>query len=424
MNALESLRTKVSAQHIVVFVGAIVLLIVFFASTNAQSPEVFEDSIGPVSGELFCVDQLPEITFLGEYPGDYTLPAGYDMFIVKRRGPFRFDQEAGAIQNGQQVYSTKDRERVWACTGECTFSSYNKSAVDFGAVSTGQHLEIIVLDDDGLAQNDDQRRNWWAANDATLPHEVVQEQQMTEYLDFTVPFDANWYFYAADSIGVVTQCVQPLPTSTPTETATPVPTETPTATNTVAPTATETATPTPTNTVAPTETATPTATNTPVATQTAESTATETVAPTATSTPTNTPTVPVAGHEVTATPTSLPTAVHPPTAIEVIQMAAHVNNDQVTVNWETGSEIGTLGFNVWRGASGQRAEAIRLTDTLIPSRGSTTTGATYEFTDMTAQTGVHYTYWIEEVELGGTSSDAGSVRTEFQSYFYLPYTTR
>ncbi|MEZ4711361.1 MAG: hypothetical protein R3A44_29465 [Caldilineaceae bacterium] len=408
MTALESLRTKVSAQQIVVFVVAIILFIALFASTNAQSPDVVEDSIGTVNGELFCVDELPDITFLGEYPGDYTLPAGYDMFIVKRRGPFRFDQEAGASQNGQQVYTTKDRERVWACTGDCTFSSFNKAAVDFGAVATGQQLEIIVLDDDGPAQGDDTRRNWWAANDPMQQHEVVQDQQMTEYLDFTVPFDANWYFYAADSVGIVTQCVQPLPTPTPTETATPVPTETPT----VEPTPTETATPTATNTVAPTSTTMPTETPTPAPTDTGEPT------------PTNTPTVPVAGYEETATPTPLPTAVHPPTAIEVVQMAAIVNDGPVTVRWETGSEIETLGFNIWRSTSGQRSEAVLLTANLIPSRGGTGTGALYEFADTTAQAGTHYTYWIEEVELSGAVADAGSIRTEFLGYLYLPYTAK
>lgn len=430
MNALELLRTKVNAQKFAVFAAVAMLFAFYFATTNAQSPDAFAEDTAAVSEELFCADTLPEVTYLGEYPGEYELPEGYETFIVKRRNPFRFDNEAGVSQNGQQVYTTSDRERVWACAGECTFAAYKYAPVDFGPLSAGQQIEIIVLDDDGLEQGDDQRRNWWAANDPLNQYDIIEDQQLTEFLSFTVPFDANWYFYVADSVGIVTECVEPLPTPTPTQTATPVPTETqtavPTATETVAPTVT--ATPTATNTATATSTApatnTPTATSTATATQTPTATPTEPVGPTATPTNTPTSTPPVVGQEETATPTPIPTAVLPPTAIELVSMSAELQDGVVLVSWETSSEIETLGFNVWRSTNGSRQSAMKLTETVIPSRGRTDSGAAYEYLDTTAQSGVHYTYWIEEIELSGATTDAGSVRTQFLSYFYLPYTVK
>ena len=411
MHTPEFRNTKVSVQHIAIFVVAIALLSYFFASTNAQSPAAFDENIDAASGALICVDTLPDITYLGEYPGDYVLPAGYETFIVKRRNPFRFDADAGTIQNGQSFYTSSERERVWACTGECTFSAFNRAAVDLGPAVAGQSIELIVLDDDGFEQNDDQRRNWWAATDPMVQYAVVQDQQLTEYLDFTVPFDANWYFYAADSVGIVTKCIKPLPTPTPTATATVVFTQTPSA----EPTPTETPTATATQPVEPTPTDAPTETPTP--TNTVEPTATQTVEPTPTSPP-------VAGHEATVMPTPLPTVVLPPTAIELIRMNASVNGGHVVVSWETGAEIGTVGFHVWRSATGSRQAAVKLTESLMPSQGRTDTGAVYEYVDTSAQTGVHYTYWIQEVELSGAEQDVGTVHTEFLGYLYLPITVK
>ena len=379
-----------------VLATAFLLMALFSVHTRAQSID-----------DLACVETLPSVVYLGEYPGTYTLPDGYSTFVVKRHNPFRFDLDAGQTSGGVTQYTTADRERVWACMGECDFTAFKYVPIDLGELGTGARIDFVVLDDDGLAQNNDQRRDWWAVDDPMQPYLIVEDQQMVEDLSFTVPFEGHWYFYAADSIGLITRCVQ-LPEPTPTETPTATSTPTLTPTSTVLPTNTVLPTSTPTITPMPTETPTATSTETPVATDT----------PTATPTATNTPVVlPTA---VTATPTPIPTAVHPPTAIDLVSFTATLHGGGTVLLWETGSEVQTLGFQLWRSTTGTRTDAIQVTTTLIAAKGSANDGADYSYTDMAIQQGIHYTYWLQEVRLDGTTQDVGMVQPQFSGMLYLP----
>jgi hypothetical protein len=159
------------------------------------------------------------------------------VFIVKRL-PFTFVLEQGEQNdNGQFVYQAAAKERVWACAGNCRLPAVYHAEYPIGTFDAGTTLNLVVIDDD-----QDERRNWWAANDPAVPYQIVDDQQMVEYLSFTVPFTATWYYYAADSIGVAATCVEAT-TLTPTQTPTPTSTATPSATPTEP--ATPTATPIP-----------------------------------------------------------------------------------------------------------------------------------------------------------------------------------
>lgn len=73
----------------------------------------------------------------------------------------------------------------------------------------------------------------------------------------------------------------------------------------------------------------------------------------------------------------------------------------VALTWETASEVGTAGFNVYRAeAGGSHFEQVNAA--LIPARGDEIAGADYRFIDETAAVGRKYTYRIEEVEWDGT----------------------
>jgi hypothetical protein len=219
-----------------------------------------------------CRERLPDIVFLGEGPGPFQLPDGYEIFIVKRL-PFTFVLEAGeADATGEVIYVAAAQERVWACAGECSLPAIYHAAFEVGTFQAGTIITLVVIDDDV-----DERVNWWAADDPAQPYLLVEEQGMVQYLTFEVPFAATWYYYAADSIGIAATCVVPV-TPTPTATATWTPTATPTDTPTATPTSTHTPTATPTDT--PTATATATATATPTATPTDTPTPTPFVAPT------------------------------------------------------------------------------------------------------------------------------------------------
>ena len=82
----------------------------------------------------------------------------------------------------------------------------------------------------------------------------------------------------------------------------------------------------------------------------------------------------------------------------------------IVVRWVTAAEHNTWGFHVYRSADGVRAHANRVTTDLILGRGRSQ-GASYSWTDTTAQAGVRYTYWLQEVETDGTTNEYGPAKT-------------
>jgi hypothetical protein len=252
---------KLFSVAVLSVIGLLITVLLVSTATAKSQATLPEGVIATKSGSRpegsRCLDALPTIQWLGQGIGTYVLEDGYQVFIVKRL-PFTFVLEQGEQNdNGQFVYQASTKERVWACAGNCQLPAVYHAEYAIGTFDAGTTLNLVVIDDD-----QDERRNWWAANDPAVPYQVVDDQQMVEYLSFTVPFTATWYYYAADSIGVAATCVEATtltPTQTPTNTLAPptnTPTNTPTPTDTLVP-----ATHTPSAT--PTETATPTATPIP-----------------------------------------------------------------------------------------------------------------------------------------------------------------
>ena len=78
----------------------------------------------------------------------------------------------------------------------------------------------------------------------------------------------------------------------------------------------------------------------------------------------------------------------------------------VVLSWETASEVGTAGFNVYRAPAwlaDSEAPGTKVNPTLIPSEGDEMVGAAYRFEDEDAELvpGRRYRYQIEEVEWEG-----------------------
>ena len=354
-----------------------------------------------MASESTCSDSLPRVEYLGEGAGSYLLGTDYDSFIVKQFNPFSFQLEDGFVDaaGDRRFLSDSDRVRVWACAGDCTFSHYYQTAHALGAFAGGTTVEFIVIDDDGPAQNDDQRINWWAVGDPATPYTRVTEQTMVEHLIYEIPVTGHWYFFAEDSIGISKLCTRPQATATPTVSATPSVTPTPSVTLTLTPTATDTTTPTPSATASPTPTV--------AATPTATSTATSTVAPTQTPTVTPTPTV-----EVRAT------AVQPPTAIDLLRFSATQKQGGVEILWESGSEYGVFGFHIWRSDTGLRVDARRITQTAVPAGGAN--GALYTYWDADAGITATRRYWLQEVGLDQSFTEYGPFSIRLLQLSYLP----
>lgn len=98
-----------------------------------------------------------------------------------------------------------------------------------------------------------------------------------------------------------------------------------------------------------------------------------------------------------------------------------LNVPAVVLSWDTASEVGTAGFNVYRSPAWESAapeDWIRVNDELIPSAGEEMVGAAYRFEDDDLAPGRKYRYRIEEVEWdGGTTwyPDEVVVRAGFPS---------
>jgi hypothetical protein len=77
----------------------------------------------------------------------------------------------------------------------------------------------------------------------------------------------------------------------------------------------------------------------------------------------------------------------------------------VALSWETASEVGTAGFNIYRadvsGTDVQDGDFVQVNPALIPAEGDEMVGAAYRFEDDDVTPGRRYAYRIEEVEWNG-----------------------
>jgi hypothetical protein len=73
---------------------------------------------------------------------------------------------------------------------------------------------------------------------------------------------------------------------------------------------------------------------------------------------------------------------------------------QIEIEWVTGSEYNTVGFNIYRG-DGAEGPFERLNEQLIPAEGGMTGGGQYRFLDETVAAGRSYYYILEDIEFSG-----------------------
>jgi hypothetical protein len=109
----------------------------------------------------------------------------------------------------------------------------------------------------------------------------------------------------------------------------------------------------------------------------------------------------------TVTPVSTTTTV-PPTIIELSSFTATPKAGNVILQWSTESETDNAGFNLYRSKSAD-GEYSKINSTLIPAQGSSTQGASYEFTDTNVQNRKTCYYKLEDIALNGTSTMHGPV---------------
>lgn len=117
-----------------------------------------------------------------------------------------------------------------------------------------------------------------------------------------------------------------------------------------------------------------------------------------------------------------------PTRIRLQSFTAALLDGGVEVRWSTGAEIETWGFRLLRSSSGSRADAVVVTPQLIVAQGRGGGGASYVWLDTSAQAGVAYRYWLQEIELNGTAIEYGPATVTqpaaTRRYLYLPHVWR
>jgi len=109
-----------------------------------------------------------------------------------------------------------------------------------------------------------------------------------------------------------------------------------------------------------------------------------------------------------------------PTAVEVSSFTATAAKNGIALNWETANEIDNRGFNLYR-ATSAGGEKTQVNAALIASKTypGSPKGAAYSYTDKTAQRGVTYYYWLEDVEFDGSTGLTGPISAALGNSFRI-----
>ena len=81
----------------------------------------------------------------------------------------------------------------------------------------------------------------------------------------------------------------------------------------------------------------------------------------------------------------------------------------VQIAWVAQSETNHLGYNILRGESGDAEDALKLNDSIISEGTALGSQISYSYLDSEVEMETTYYYWLESVDLGGTSALHGPI---------------
>jgi len=102
-----------------------------------------------------------------------------------------------------------------------------------------------------------------------------------------------------------------------------------------------------------------------------------------------------------------------PTLIMLSSFTATPSGRKVIIEWSTASEIDNAGFNLYR-AESENGEYVKINPSLIPAKGTSTSGATYQYIDKNVKNRTTYFYKLEDIDLNGKSMMHGPVSAELR----------
>jgi CSLREA domain-containing protein len=117
-----------------------------------------------------------------------------------------------------------------------------------------------------------------------------------------------------------------------------------------------------------------------------------------------------------------------PTVVTLSSFTATATEGVVLLEWETASEIGLLGFHIYR-AEVVDGPRTRLNTELLPGQApGSPVGGSYEFVDEAVAPGVTYWYWLADVDVRGAATLHGPVSAGVAAgaahRVYLPVVSR
>ena len=101
-----------------------------------------------------------------------------------------------------------------------------------------------------------------------------------------------------------------------------------------------------------------------------------------------------------------------PTWVAVTRFAACVSESQPTVEWHTGTEVGAVGFNLWR-RERRTGEFPLVNQQFLPSLVNAPRGGIYRLTDPGAFPGEPVVYRLEEIDSQGRTRSYGPFTVTF-----------
>jgi len=102
---------------------------------------------------------------------------------------------------------------------------------------------------------------------------------------------------------------------------------------------------------------------------------------------------------------------HTPTIATICSFSAAAGNGGAIVEWQTASEVGTAGFNLYR-LDAETGNYVKLNDRLLPALIGHPAGGVYRFLDESAAGAGEYVYRLEEIESRGRRCTYGPFRVE------------
>jgi hypothetical protein len=96
-------------------------------------------------------------------------------------------------------------------------------------------------------------------------------------------------------------------------------------------------------------------------------------------------------------------------AITLVYFIAIIGNNQITLKWETGTELNHAGFFVQKSLQ-PNGSFIRINPVIIPAQGDNLVGAVYQYVDTSVGNGATYWYRLESMNTSGQSDYSNVVQ--------------